>query len=54
MLAALALAESNALGIKQAEELHSLEIERLDRYLRGLQPLIAGLGGWSSSSGSSS
>ena len=37
-----ALLETNALSAKQAAELRGLENERLDHYLRALQPLIDG------------
>ncbi|KKN34261.1 hypothetical protein LCGC14_0795600 [marine sediment metagenome] len=36
------IAETNALSTEHAEELRAVELERLDRYLRGLQDVIAG------------
>ncbi len=37
-----ALAETNALSAERAEELRTLEVARLDRYLHELQSIIAG------------
>jgi len=37
-----ALTELNAIGVERADVLRAMENERLDRYLRALQPAIAG------------